>query len=237
MATRLCDICGIRPATVQVSIVRDGRSEVLHLCSIDYARLRRERELFSPLESLFGRSLWEDFFGEPRTPWHRDREAVDIDAYLSQHAKELLQQAAQTAVDFNKDEVDTEHLLYALMESEVVQEILRQVKISPQDIKGYIEHNAPKGTFKAEKGQTVRLSVSPRVKSALELAFVASRELGHSYVGPEHLLIGLAEEQDGLAGDLLRKYGLTPQALRQQTVKVVGKGSEEGRVQRVSTTP
>ncbi len=237
MATRLCDICGIRPATVHVRVTRDGQQEVLHLCSIDYARLRRE-EAFSPLESLFGRGLWEDFFGEEPTPWRRrDREAIDIDAYLSQHAKDILQQAAQTAVDFNKDEVDTEHLLYALMESEVVQEILRQFKLSPQDIKGYIEHNAPRGTFKAEKGQTVRLSVSPRVKSALELAFLASRELGHSYVGPEHLLIGLAEEQDGLAGDLLRKYGLTPQALRQQTVKVVGKGSEEGRVQRVSTTP
>jgi len=63
------------------------------------------------------------------------------------------------------------------------------------------------------------------------------RELGHSYVGPEHLLIGLAEEEEGLAGDLLRRYGLTPQALRQQTVRVVGQGAEEGRVEPKSETP
>src|SRR5207302_1218894 len=51
------------------------------------------------------------------------------------------------------------------------------------------------------------------------------------------LLIGLAEEEEGLAGDLLRRYGLTPQALRQQTVRVVGQGAEEGRVEPKSETP
>ncbi|HZA51001.1 MAG TPA: ATP-dependent Clp protease ATP-binding subunit [Myxococcaceae bacterium] len=79
--------------------------------------------------------------------------------------------------------------------------------------------------------------MSPRVKSALMAAFNASRDLGHSYVGPEHLLIGLAEEQEGLAGDLLRRYGLTGHALRQQTVHVVGRGAEEGRVEGKSETP
>ena len=61
---------------------------------------------------------------------------------------------------------------------------------------------------------------------------MASNELGHSYVGPEHFLIGLAEEGEGLAANLLRRYGLTPQALRQQVSKVVGKGAEDGRAAR-----
>lgn len=54
---------------------------------------------------------------------------------------------------------------------------------------------------------------------------------------PEHLLIGLAEEGEGLAAAMLRKLGLTPQALRQQVTKVVGKGAEEGRVETPSNTP
>jgi ATP-dependent Clp protease ATP-binding subunit ClpC len=224
----MCDICGIRPATVEVEVVEGGQRKILHLCERDYARLSGGG-WFSPWDSLF-----EEFFFPRR--W-RDREAVDIGEYLSDHARELLQRAARLAVDYGKKEMDTEHVLYALTESEVVREILREFKLAPEDIRGYIEHNAPRGTFKAEKGETVRVGMSPRVKAVLESAFHAAREFGHSYVGPEHLLIGLIEEPDGLAGDLLRKYGLTPEAVRQKVVKVVGRGAEEGKVERRSSTP
>jgi ATP-dependent Clp protease ATP-binding subunit ClpC len=224
----MCDICGIRPATVEVEVVEGGERKILHLCERDYARLSGGG-WFSPWDSLF-----EEFFFPRR--W-RDREALDIGEYLSDHARELLQRAARLAVDYGKKEMDTEHVLYALTESEVVREILREFKLAPEDIRGYIEHNAPRGTFKAEKGETVRVGMSPRVKAVLESAFHAAREFGHSYVGPEHLLIGLIEEPDGLAGDLLRKYGLTPEAVRQKVVKVVGRGAEEGKVERRSSTP
>ncbi len=249
---RMCDVCGVRPATARVVITRDGRRQTLHLCEEDYRRLRREQGMFSPLESLFGfgGGLFDELFGDFLEGWEDlaplgarrptgwgGREGLDISEYMSEHTKELLQKAAEVAVDFGKREVDTEHLLYALMESDVVQTILKQFKLSTQDLKGYIEHNAPKGEHKKpEEGATVQLTVSPRVKGALEKAFYVSRELGHSYIGPEHVLIALAEEE-GFAGDVLRKYGLTPQALRQQTVKVVGKGAEEGRVEPPSNTP
>jgi ATP-dependent Clp protease ATP-binding subunit ClpC len=225
---RMCDICGIRPATAEAEVVEGGERKILHLCERDYARLSGGG-WFSPWDSLF-----EEFFFPRR--W-RDREAVDIGEYLSDHARELLQRAARLAVDYGKKEMDTEHVLYALTESEVVREILREFKLAPEDIRGYIEHNAPRGTFKAEKGETVRVGMSPRVKAVLESAFHVAREFGHSYVGPEHLLIGLIEEPDGLAGDLLRKYGLTPEAVRQKVVKVVGRGAEEGKVERRSSTP
>jgi ATP-dependent Clp protease ATP-binding subunit ClpC len=231
---------------VRVSITQDGQRKTLYLCEEDYRRLRREREVFSPLESLFRGGLlgdlFEEFFRdfEELEPFPRrwaGREAIDISEYMSEHTKELLQQAAQVAVDFGKREVDTEHVLYALADSDVVQTILKQFKISPEDLRGYIEHNAPRGEHKKpEEGTTVQLTVSPRVKAALERAFYASQDLGHSYVGPEHVLIGLAEEE-GFASDVLRKYGLTPQAIRQQTVKVVGRGAPEGEVQPPPSTP
>ena len=75
------------------------------------------------------------------------------------------------------------------------------------------------------------------MKAALDQAFLISRQLGHSYVGPEHMLLGLAQVPESFAGNLLRKYGLTPQALRQQTVRTVGTGAEEGRVEGPSNTP
>lgn len=242
----ICDICHQRPAETTVRISRNGAAQTLNLCMQDYRRLQSQQRQSSPFESLFaGRDPFRDFFSEFGDdfegfssrigyPIPRHREAVDIDQYLSQHTKELIQQAAQKAVEMGRKEVDTEHLLYAISESDVVQEILRQLKIKPADLKGYVDENAPKGTEKVDS--EVNLTVSPRVKNVLGNAFQISQELGHGYIGPEHLLSSLAQEE-GLAGEVFRKYGLTQEALRQQTVKVVGKGAKEGRVESKSTTP
>ena len=256
----LCDICGIRPATVRATVMRGGQEETLNLCDLDYRRLARQQRYSSPMETLFGgrRSLIDDFFsddfwgdqsadqptdrpagGRPipvRAGRSRGRPAASTDDRLSEHAKELLQQAARTATDFKRSEVDTEHLLHALTGSDVVWTVLDQFKISPDELRAQIERDAPRGE-RERKEDDAEIGVSPRLKDALGRAFAASRELGHSYVGPEHLLIGLAEEDEGMAGEMLRRYGLTPQGLRQQIVKVVGRGAEEGRVEHPTNTP
>jgi ATP-dependent Clp protease ATP-binding subunit ClpC len=254
---KLCDICGVRPATVRVRVANNDQSETLDLCEIDYERLARQQRSSSPLESLFGRrgSLFDDFFGEDffgqnragtgetsagqaiPLQSRRSSRSGDADDRLSEHAKELLQHAAQRAVAFDRREVDTEHLLLALAEkSDVVRTILDQFKVSSDELRQQLEQESPRGKDKEKPGETAEIGVTPRVKSALGRAFAASHDLGHSYVGPEHFLIGLAEEE-GLAGDMLRRYGLSSQALRQQVVKVVGRGAEEGEVGKPTNTP
>jgi ATP-dependent Clp protease ATP-binding subunit ClpC len=244
MAQHMCDICGVRPATVRVAVLKDGQRRQLDVCDYHYAQLSRHQHSLSPLESLFRGGLFNDFFSEdaqePASRARRgapaDQDALNMEQHFSEQTKEILQRAAERALQMGKREVDTEHLLYELAESDIVQNILRQFKISPEDLRGYIDQNANRGSGEIEH-ESGRISVSPRVKSALDRAFIASRELGHSYVGPEHILIGLAEVSESFAGNLLSKYGLTPQSLRQQTVRVVGKGAEEGRVETPSDTP
>ncbi len=240
---RLCDICHQRPAAVRVTVSENGRRRTLNVCEQDYARLQAQSA--SPFESLFGDDMLGSLFGDeeagaerrgrPRSRG-RDRESVDLTEYLSLQGEEILQQAARTAVEWGSRDVDSEHLLYALADNDVVQKILERFKLSPQDLKRQVEETSPRREGRKARGDRQQVGVSPRVKAALESAFRVSRDLGHSYVGPEHLLIGLAEEE-GLAGDLLRRYGLTPQSMRQQTVHVVGKGAEEGRVEGKSDTP
>lgn len=243
MADGICDVCEWRPATHVSTIVRDGRTSTIELCGIDYARLKRQDAMASPFESLFSNGGFTDPFARgflglpPDTGNIPDREAVDISDYLSEHTQEIIQRAAQTAAEFGRSEVDTEHLLHAVAGSEVVTEILRQFKLQPLEIRNYIEANAPKGTPPAPPEEPLRLSVSPRIKSVIETAFRVSRELGHSYIGPEHLLVALATEEEGLAGGILRGYGLTPESIRQQVVKVVGQGAQNGRVETKTTTP
>ncbi|ABS27505.1 ATP-dependent Clp protease ATP-binding subunit [Anaeromyxobacter sp. Fw109-5] len=244
-AGALCDICHRRPAAVRVTVSENGRRRTMNVCEQDYARLQAQNA--TPFESLFGGGLFGDdlmggLFGEEglaprgvgRQRRRRDRESVDITEFLSAQGEEILQQAARAAVDRGARDVDSEHLLFALADNDVVQAILSRFKLSPEDLKRQLDEISPRR--EAKEGRREQVGVSPRVKGALEHAFHVSRDLGHSYVGPEHLLIGLAEEE-GIAGDLLRRYGLTPQALRQQTVHVVGKGAEEGRLEEKSDTP
>jgi ATP-dependent Clp protease ATP-binding subunit ClpC len=255
MAEKLCEICHQRPATLMVRISQNGREQTMNLCEPDYQRLQAASNRRSPFESLFGsdnlfgrffddrtdgngddNEIFGDFGRRSGLSSRRERDSINVLDYFSDQAKELLQKAANETAQRGKREVDTEDLLYELADNEVVLTILKQFKISTQDLKGYIEANAAQRS-KDSKSKAGEIGISPRVKSALQLALRVAQDMGHSYVGPEHLLVGLSEEEDGLAGQILRKFGLTPQALRQQTVKVVGKGAEEGRVSEPSETP
>jgi ATP-dependent Clp protease ATP-binding subunit ClpC len=255
MANGICDICKRRPASFRAQVSVNGERQIMELCDEDYRKLaRQQRRSSSPLESLFGGgSLLDEFFGDSlfggmgrrigdesegqRIPVNRGSRrgqgGASIADRLSEQGNKLLQEAAQKAGELGRAEVDTEHLLFALCHSDVVRTLLDQVKIDADDLRRQIDKEAPRGEDKSEG----EIGVSPRLKDALNRAFIASNELGHSYVGPEHLLIGLAEEGEGLAADILRKLGLTPQALRQQVTKVVGQGAEEGRVETPSNTP
>jgi len=271
MVDGLCDICGVRPATVRAQVVSNGQRQTMELCDVDYRRLARQQSRSSsPLESLFGggrgNSPFDDFFNDDfwgtRFPSRTQNEdqaqqsdqpgggtsipvrrgagrgrgpTTGVAERLSAHAEEILQAAAREAAYMGRREVDTEHLLLALTESDVVRTILDQFKVSLDDLRHQVEQEAQPKEGTAEQGGEI--GVSPRVKDALSRAFRASAEFGHSYVGPEHLLIGLAEEGEGLAADVLRRYGLTPQAIRQQVTKVVGRGAEEGRVEAPTNTP
>lgn len=263
MARKQCQVCG-QPATVRVEANLNGRHSTMLLCDDHYRQLaRQQKRTVSPLEALFGSrsGLFEDFlgsdffrigddapsvaadadevvdasFGEsaPATAGTARRRGSGLASRISEQSEALLQEAAKHAAEFGRPEVDTEHLLLALTGSDVVKTILGQFKIKVDDLKRQIESEAKRG----DKPFEGEIGVSPRVKDALSRAFVASNELSHSYVGPEHFLIGLAEEGEGLAANLLRRYGLTPQALRQQVSKVVGKGAEDGRAETPTNTP
>ncbi|KAI3595257.1 ATP-dependent Clp protease ATP-binding subunit, ClpC family [Cupriavidus necator H850] len=242
----LCEICNARPAVARVTVVQDGERKTMSICDYDYRQLLRHQDMLNPFDSLLGGGGLSRFFRgmgggmdddeHPGYSTEVPRESVDPTDAFSEQTMELLQRAAEKAHELRRNELDTEHLLYVLADTDVCTALLKELKLSPQDIKGYIDEHAQTGT--AEPDAAIdRMTISPRLKKAFQFAFQASRDLGHSYVGPEHLLIGLASVPDSIAGTLLKKYGVTPEALRQKVVKVVGKGAEDGRVDTPTGTP
>ncbi|MDR5740260.1 MULTISPECIES: ATP-dependent Clp protease ATP-binding subunit [unclassified Caballeronia] len=222
----MCDVCGARPATVRLAVLRDGRRHVLDVCDFHYAQLTRHQRALSPFEALFMGGMPEQPVPPAQqTPTERSTgaEGVGLERYLSDGAKEMLMRAAERAAQFGRPEVDTEHLLYELADNEVIHAMLKGMGIDPAELRRVIDTTAQRrdGGPPPADG-TIR--VSPRLKSALDRAFIASRQLRHSYVAPEHLLIGLAEVPDSFAGQLLRKMSVDPQTLRRETAQTVGAG-------------
>jgi ATP-dependent Clp protease ATP-binding subunit ClpC len=243
----LCDICHARPAVARVMVTENGERKSLSICDYHYRQLMRHQSTLNPFDSLLGGSGLSRLFGGPGAEHDHDdeglglaaevpRESVDATDAFSEQTMELLQRAAEKAHELHRTELDTEHLLYVLADTDICAALLKELKLSPQDIKNYIDEHARQGNARDDDDE-VQMTVSPRLKKAFQYAFQASRDLGHSYVGPEHLLIGLAAVPDSLAGTLLKKYGVTPEALRQKVVKVVGKGAEDGRVETPTGTP
>src|SRR6185503_7841967 len=118
--------------------------------------------------------------------------------------------------------------LYAALEDGVVQHVLRQVDANPDAIRSEIEEEADKA-----QRTDVSPSLTPDAKAALLAAYDESRELGSSYVGPEHVLLALARDTDTEAGRLLQRFGVGHTPLRGAVIR----GVEAGAARESSTTP
>src|SRR5215211_8423485 len=214
MAARMCDVCGVRPARVTLRrIVPGGQPRIEHLCEIHAAEARGQRSSFEG-SNLGGGSLFDDFFsgfldtseggvGGParRTMSSRGAEQVDITRYFSDSTSALLKRAARRASEWESPNLDAEHLLHAALEDGVVRRVVEEVDADPDQIRDQIEEEAERGS-RAE----VSPELSPEAKRALLAAYEESRTLGASYVGPEHVLLALARDEESEAGKLLSRF-------------------------------
>ena len=104
MTDGICDIDKTRPATHTVRVNRNGTETEIELCDTHYRQLMQSQSQTSPFESLFsgfGDSFGEDFpnfASQLGYPLPREREATNIEEYISEHTKEIIQQAAEAAV-------------------------------------------------------------------------------------------------------------------------------------------
>ena len=106
--------------------------------------------------------------------------------------------------------------------------VLDQIDADPEAISAQLEEEAEKG------GRTdVSPSLSPDAKAALLAAYEESRELGSSYVGPEHVLLALARDTETAAGELLERFGVSHTKLRGAVIR----GVEGGAPKETSKTP
>ena len=170
-----------RPAVAsRVRMRPDGTQEVEYLCELDLAEERMSSRLGG------GGSLFDDFFSDVfgDSPLRRSRQAaparqaetVDVTQFFSDATRDLLRRAAQTALEWGSLDLDTDHLLHAALEDDVVRHVLRQVDADPAAIAAQTEEEAEKGESTGvspslapgrEGGTPRRLSRVPRARLVL----------------------------------------------------------------------
>jgi ATP-dependent Clp protease ATP-binding subunit ClpA len=137
----------------------------------------------------------------------------------SDRSRTLLQVANHEAVRSNADYIGTEHVLLGLVsEDSGVASLLRNLRIDPCRIR-----DAVKSIWDAREVEPDALPCTPRVIKAIRHANEEARNLNHSHLRAEHVLLGLLREKESTAAQALMNLGLTLEAVRTEVVGLLNK--------------
>ncbi len=141
---------------------------------------------------------------------------------FTDRVRKVLQMAREEAARLHHEYVGTEHILLGLIrEGEgVAAAVLQNLNVDLEEIQQKIEETVKKGKAAAAAGPD--LPYTSRAKKVLELAMTEARELNHSYVGTEHLLLGLLREEKGIAAQVLTDAGVNLEQSRAETLRLLG---------------
>src|SRR5450432_1790633 len=128
-------------------------------------------------------------------------------------AQQVLALARKEADRFNHNYVGTEHLLLGLIKlgQGVAVNVLQKLGLDLASVRMEVEKQVGTGPDQKMFGN---IPYTPRVKRVLALAAKESKALNHTYVGTEHILLGLLREGDGVAGRVLKNLGVDLEATR-----------------------
>ena len=144
---------------------------------------------------------------------------------FTDRARKVMQLANQEAQRFNHEYIGTEHILLGLIKegSGVAANVLKNLDVDLRKIRLEVEKLVQSGPDMVTMG---KLPQTPRAKKVIEYSMEEARNLGHNYVGTEHILLGLLREQEGVAAQVLMNLGLKLEEVREEVLNLLGHGME-----------
>ncbi|WP_124728603.1 ATP-dependent Clp protease ATP-binding subunit [Staphylospora marina] len=138
---------------------------------------------------------------------------------FTERAQKVLALAQEEAVRLGHGNIGTEHILLGLVrEGEgIAAKALIALGLGMEKIQKEVESMIGRG-----QGQPVNIAYTPRAKKVIELSMDEARKLGHTYVGTEHILLGLIREGEGVAARVLSNLGISLNKARQQVLQLLG---------------
>ncbi|GGB11306.1 ATP-dependent Clp protease ATP-binding subunit [Macrococcus hajekii] len=138
---------------------------------------------------------------------------------LTERAQRVLAHAQEEAIRLQHNNIGTEHLLLGLVKEPegIAAKVLAEFDITEEKITNEVEQLIGQGT-----GLAGTIQYTPRAKKVIELSLDEARRLNHSFVGTEHILLGLIRENEGVAARVLANLDLNITKARAQVVKLLG---------------
>ncbi|MRH90854.1 AAA domain-containing protein [Nocardia sp. SYP-A9097] len=162
------------------------------------------RDSFDSIDDIFQRFFGSGMAAQP--PVQR----IDLTRLLSDSAKAVVDGARAAAHKWGSAEITPEHLLYAAADTEPARSIITEIGRDPKQLREQMRTAAGSGI--GAHGGAHGLALSPAAKAALHNAQRSAAEAGSSYIGPEHILLGIAATADSPAAQALAGGGKLPTA-------------------------
>src|SRR5215213_2578015 len=146
---------------------------------------------------------------------------------FTERARKVVVLAQDEARHFNHNYIGTEHLLLGLLREDegVAAQALYSLNVALDEVREQVESIVGYG----EEGTGAQAPFTPRSKKVLELALREALQLGHNYIGTEHILLGLVRESEGVAARVLSNLDVDPDKVRREVVRRLGGGRSRSR--------
>jgi ATP-dependent Clp protease ATP-binding subunit ClpC len=144
---------------------------------------------------------------------------------FTERARRVLTLAQEEAQRFNHNYIGTEHLLLGLVREGdgVAAKVLNNLGVELSKVRSAVEFIIGRG----EKSVAGEIGLTPRAKKVIELAVEEARRLNHSYIGTEHLLLGLVREGEGIAFGVLESLGVSLERVRTETARILSQSTPQ----------
>lgn len=140
----------------------------------------------------------------------------------SLRVQSILRRASDEAARLGHEYVGTEHVLLGLLRDDhgVATAVLENLNVDRGALIAKVDATVQRGSAQMEPN--AERPFTSRTKRSLELADTAAMTLGHTYLGTEHLLLGLLDEGGNLAAQLLNQSGVSYEVARDEITRVLG---------------
>ena len=145
---------------------------------------------------------------------------------FTERGRKVIVYAREEAERLQNDYLGTEHILLGTLREEdgIPVSVLRKIGIDIDQLRTEVERNLPASGNTLTFGD---IPFTPRAKKVLEYAVEEARLLGHSYIGSEHLLLGLIREEEGIGGKILRSFGANLLGSRQLVINYLRRAATQ----------
>ncbi len=140
---------------------------------------------------------------------------------FTERARKVMGFARREAQRFHHEYIGTEHILLGLIQEGqgVAANVLKSMNIDLEKIRREVEKIVKSGPAMEP---SVQIPFTPRAKKVVELALEEAGNLGHNYIGTEHLLLALLREQEGIAAHVLMALGIRLDEVREEVIEFLG---------------